>query len=80
MTVYITEWTKTYLAARDGDGGGEMGALLGIMIITITHRTVDCTGKDRSSTGLSHLILTRLAYVSMSALRLSVRSRCLSQR
>ncbi len=66
MTVYVTEWTKTCLAARDGDGGGEMGPLHGIMIITITHRTADCTHKDRTGPGLCHLILTRTVHVSVT--------------
>lgn len=37
VTDYITEWTKTSLAAEDGGGGGETGIPHGIMIITVRH-------------------------------------------
>lgn len=70
MTVYITEWTKTCLAARDGAGGGEMGLLHGIMIITVAH----CTNKDRTGTPPCHLVFMRMHCVCKSLLCLSVSS------
>lgn len=55
-----------------GDGGGEMGPLPGIMIITTTHRTADCTHRDRAGAGLCHPMLTGTVHVGMSALCSSV--------
>lgn len=82
MTVYIKKWTKTCLAARDGDGGGggggEMGPLHGIMITIITHRAADCTDKDRTGTGLCRPMTTRMIHDSVM-LTHQIRSGCWSR-
>lgn len=46
----------------------------------ITHRTAECPKEDRTGTGLDRLILMRMVHGTTSALCLSTRSRCLTER